>query len=167
MSDATSQIQAAYNALEDRILLNIKTHNDQLYSAWITRRYMSLLIPALQGQHPQTGETLFGGRKLNMAAAAKHEMADNDFESDFVPPEDPHYPLGQTPILLTRITFKGLDSDNPQLNLEPEEGLGIALPFQPQLMNILWKVFSQALNSAEWQLDLKAILQLPSTGSLQ
>lgn len=166
MSDAIAQIQAAYNALEDRILLKIKTHNDQLYAAWITRRYMALLIPALQGQHPQSGEPLFGGRKLKMAAESQNAPSAGDFESDFNAPENPHYPLGETPILLTRITFKGLDGDQPTLNLEPEEGAGIALPFQPPLMNILWQVFSQALSSAEWQLDLKAILQLPGS-SLQ
>ncbi|WP_028485629.1 hypothetical protein [Thiomicrorhabdus chilensis] len=169
MSDAISQIQASYDAIEDRILLKIKTHNQRVYSAWITRRYLRLLIPALQGQHPQTGETLFPPQQTlaNQTETAEDDLDLNDFDTLYEEPESPEYPLGEEPVLLTRIAFKEMDSDHPQLNLDPEEGPGIGLPFQPDVLGILLKIFGQALHSANWQLDLEPILQLPRESRLQ
>ena len=129
---------------------------------------MRLLIPALQGQHPQTGEALFSSEQ-SIANQMRSEAAqvEGDFDTGYQEPEAPEFPLGQEPILLTRITFKELGSDHPELNLEPESGPGIGLPFQPDVLGILLKIFSQALNSANWQLDLEPILQLPKDSRLQ
>lgn len=168
MSDAISQIQASYDAIEDRILLKIKTHNQRVYSAWITRRYLRLLIPALQGQHPQTGKALFASQPtLTNQNDSDEGLLTGDFDTLYEEPESPEFPLGEEPVLLTRIAFKEMDSDHPQLNLDPEEGPGIGLPFQPDVLGILLKIFSQALHSANWQLDLDPILQLPRESRLQ
>ena len=48
---AVRQIQAQYNATEDRIMLRIGTkdaENVEVPGIWITRRYLSLLCKALQ-----------------------------------------------------------------------------------------------------------------------
>ncbi|MDG6778700.1 hypothetical protein QCB44_08290 [Thiomicrorhabdus sp. zzn3] len=166
MSDVISQIQASYQTIEDRILLKIKTHNEQVYSAWITRRYLTLLIPALQGQHPQTGETLFSNEQTTETPTQETPL-DSDFGQNYQESEQADYPLGKEPILLSKITFKGLGSDFPQLNLEPESGPGIGLPLQPQILSILLKIFSHALQAADWQLELEPILQLPPQTRLQ
>jgi hypothetical protein len=48
MSEATQQLQAKFDALEDRILLRIRTPKNQLLEAWITRRFLKeVLIKSL------------------------------------------------------------------------------------------------------------------------
>ncbi|WP_127471684.1 hypothetical protein [Thiomicrorhabdus aquaedulcis] len=168
MTDQIHQIQASYQPLEDRILLNIKTLNQHVYCAWITRRYLQLLLPALHGHHPTSHEPLFDQKKA-MLNQLKNEASQlsNGFNQPYQAPEQAIYPLGETPILLAKITFKALDTPAPFVHLEPHSGQGISLPFQPELLGALLKVFGQAMEAADWQLDLNPIMQLPKQMRLQ
>lgn len=168
MTDQIHQIQASYQPLEDRILLNIKTLNQQVYAAWVTRRYLQLLLPALHGHHPTSHEPLFD-QKQSLVNQLKNESSQlsNAFNKPYEPPEHAEYPLGETPILLAKITFKALNSADPLVLLEPHSGSGIALPFQAELLGALLTIFGQALEAADWQLDVKPIMQLPQQMRLQ
>lgn len=164
MGDTVSQIQASYHAAEDRILLNIKTLNEQVYLAWITRRFMKLLIPVLHGQHPTSGKALFDDKTSQVQQAQKEQtQLKGDYETAYKKPENPHYPLGEEPILLAKMTFKNIYSEKGSLVLEPEKGQGIVLPYHPDLLGPLIKIFAQALASAEWELelDLDPIMSVP------
>lgn len=168
MSDTISQIQASYNPTEDRILLNIKTLNEQIYLAWITRRFMKLLIPALHGQHPTTGDNLFDEKTSHIQQAEKEKVQmKGDYETGYQDPENPEYPLGDQPILLAKLTFKDIYSEGGSLILEPESGQGIVLPYHPDMLGPLIKIFSQALKTSEWALELDPILEVPEKASLQ
>lgn len=168
MSDQIKQIQATYQPIEDRILFQLHTQQQQCMQAWITRRYLKLLIPALQGQHPQTGETIVqhqhpAERQLRQEKA----QLEGDFEKPYEEPENLEHPLGDTPILLAKMTFRNLDGPEPQLALEPDEGAGIQLGYNPELMGVLLKVLSKALTKADWSLDLEPILDMPDNFTLQ
>lgn len=168
MPNQIKQIQASYHPLEDRILFKLHTDGQQKIHAWMTRRYIKLLIPILQGQHPKTGEPMLQDSQqvIEQMAQDKAQM-DSDFESEYVEPESAETPLGETPILLAKITFKGLTTDNPQLLLEPEQGSGISLSYNAQLTGTLIKLFSFALKKADWSLELTPILELPENTTLQ
>ncbi|GAB6069084.1 hypothetical protein JCM30760_01810 [Thiomicrorhabdus hydrogeniphila] len=168
MSDKINQIQATYFPAEDRILLKIKTLNEQVYLAWITRRFMNILIPVLHGQHPTTGKTLFDDKasQVQQMETEKTQLI-GDFQSEYQTPEDPKYPLGETPILLAKIAFKEMYTGNAQLALEPEKGQGIILPYHADLLGPLIKIFSQALDAADWTLDIDPILEVPKETRLQ
>lgn len=168
MSDKINQIQASYHPSEDRILLKIKTLNEQVYLAWITRRFMKILIPVLHGQHPTTGKNLFDEKKTQVQQLEKEKkQLTGDYESDYLPPENPQYPLGETPILLAKITFKDIYSDHAQLSFEPEVGQGVILPYHADLIGPLIKIFAQALNASDWALELDPILEVPHETRLQ
>lgn len=168
MSDTVSQIQASYHATEDRILLNIKTLNEQIYLAWITRRFLKLLIPVLHGQHPTTGKALFDEKTSHIQQAQREKThLSGDYESAYIKPENPIYPLGETPILLAKITFKDIQSGKGSLALEPDKGQGILLPYHPDILGPLIKIFAKALESADWDLNLDPILSVPEQTSLQ
>ncbi len=168
MSETVSQIQASYNPTEDRILLNIKSLNDHVYLAWITRRFLKLLIPALHGRHPTTGDALFDSKTSQIQQAEKEQnQLLGDFESEFKSPEEPLYPLGEQPILLAKMTFKDIYSDKGFLILEPEEGQGIVLPYHPSLLGPLIKIVSEALKPSDWNLDLDPIMEMPEKSLLQ
>lgn len=173
MQHQISQIQATYNTLEDRIRLTIKTVDDQVYLAWITRRFASILLPILHGQHPISGESFFvdseGVDALNKETQNQSmgNQAELDTKTPFEAPTDPHYPLGSTPILLTELSFKGFEEDVQYVVLSPEEGPGIQLPFSPEMLSALLKIITQALNIANWQLNDNFILQSPQQSRLQ
>lgn len=168
MTDQIKQLQARYDPLEDRILFKLHTENQQRLQAWITRRYLRLLLPTLQGQHPQTGQSILPQKSLAMhQAASEKSQIEADYETRYQEPEQIHNPLGEAPILLTKLTLKGLETATPHLVLEPEVGLGIQMGYQAELMGSLVKIFYQAIEAADWQLNLDPLLSSPETMTLQ
>lgn len=163
MSSQIKQIQAHYLPVEDRILLKIHTDEQQVFHAWLTRRYLKLLLPVLQGQHPQTGEAI---SNTNRNPAEDNSSEEPQFDQPYQPPESADFPLGEAPILLSRMTFKGFDTDFAELILEPEEGPGISLSYQPKFITALLTIIQQTIESADWQFD-SFIHQSPESGVLQ
>lgn len=168
MSDQIKQIQASYHPIEDRILFRLHTQQRQCLQAWITRRFLNLLIPALQGQHPQTGEAIVGNtHPAEHALRQEKAQLEGDFEQHYEAPDEMEYPLGETPILLSKMTFRNLNSAEAQLVLEPEEGAGIQLNYNPELTGVLLKILAKALNKADWRLALDPLMELPENMTLQ
>ena len=163
MTDAISKVQATYEALEDRIKLNITTLNHQVYSAWITRRYLKLLIPALQGKHPRTKKRLLSDESLSLMHLQETDDDDQSaiFESYQIP-EDAEFPLGKVPIILAKISFKALDTREPMIELNPEEGSGFAIPYEAHVLKLLLNVLEHALQRAAWDLERDESLALPA-----
>lgn len=161
MSETIKQIQASFNPTEDRLLLKLHTGNQKI-QAWITRRYLKLLIPALQGQHPKTGKPLFSPKQQALVEMSQQATPSSAaFEAPYEEPEQADMPLGDHPILLAKLTFKDLESDSPELVLEPEVGVGIGLSFKPAMVSALTKIIGQAVQSAEWDLDVNPAMSLP------
>lgn len=172
MSHKINQIQASYNDSEDRILLKIKTLNEQVYLAWLTRRFVSLLLPLLHGKHPTTGDALFDEKTTMTHQAEKQQtQLDGDFGTTYESPENAEYPLGELPILLAKMTFNTQNpaqpDEPPQLILEPEQGAGIVLPFNPELMGAMLKILAQVIDQADWALQVAPIIEMPAELRLQ
>ena len=167
MTDAISQVQAAYEPLEDRILLNITTHDKQIYSVWVTRRYLKLLIPALQGKHPRTLQPLMSGKTLEPANSEQPKTKTQSavFEA-YKTPSHGQYPLGEVPIILAKISFKALETNHPMIELNPEKGAGFAIPYDASILELVLKVLEQALQRAAWDLEHDSTLELPEPQSL-
>lgn len=171
MSDQIKQIQASYHPVEDRILFKLHTKEKQTINAWITRRYLKLLLPLLQGQHPETGKTFL--KEEQMKKAFVHDdMAVIDIEqmsessSSSATAEPPEFPLGENPILLAKITFKEIE-ENPMLIMEPETGSGIMLGYHPQMIKAMMAILKQAVEKAQWSMGDSFLHQLPSNTTLQ
>ncbi len=167
MTDAISQIQAVYEPLEDRILLNITTNNLHVYAVWITRRYIKLLIPALQGKHPRTGAQLLSDQQWALMHIAETDVDLRSPIFDEQPiPEEADFPLGEEPVLLAKIGFTDMDTDQPTIELNPDSGNGLALPYDAFVIKLLLKVLKQALPRANWQLEVEQSLGLPEEHQL-
>lgn len=162
MTDAISQIQAAYEPLEDRILLNITTLNQQVYSVWLTRRYLKLLIPALQGKHPRTGSVLLSDEEFGLM---HQTLTDQEFDSKvysvYTLPKEAEFPLGEEAVILAKIGFTDLNTAHPIIELNPEQGAGFTLPYEAPVLKLLLKVLKQALKRANWQLEMDDSLEQP------
>lgn len=169
MSDQIKQIQATYLPIEDRILLQLKTEQTDNLQAWITRRYIKLLLPLLQGQHPETGQSFLKDEQLEQLLSIDSDHPPKvitSFEKDFPHVDTHQYELGDQPILLSKITFKE-SLEQPMLLLEPEEGSGLMLSYQPSLIKALMGLLQQTLNKSQWSIDESFVHQLPINTTLQ
>lgn len=162
MSQAIKQLQLSYHNTEDRILLTIATPTNHVMKAWITRRYVKILLPALQGLNPETLKPMV-------------EIADNTalddlgykLDDQFNEPENPKYPLGEEPIILNSLRFVKHDKPMPRLALEPKSGSGILLNLYPPFVRALQGQLASAIYKADWQLDLDPMVGFASSHRLQ
>lgn len=167
MSDQINQIQATFNTIEDRILLKFKTLNEDIYLAWLSRRFCKLLLPVLQGRHPQTDQQLIDTpEQMERDFQQEKAQVEGDYSSPYQAPEAPNYPLGEEPILLAQITFKDLHGEHPSIRLEPNKGKGLVLPYHPELLGPLLKILNQALKKTDWDLGDELLYQMPSDNAV-
>lgn len=162
MSQAIKQLQLLYNSNEDRILLSIATPTDQVMRAWITRRYVKILVPALQGLNPQTLKPM-----VDIAQQSEAEDANYNLESEFSEPENAKFPLGNQPIILNSLRFVKKESEIARLALEPKTGSGILLNLYPPFARALQNQLAGAIIKADWQLDLDPMVGFASSHRLQ
>ena len=162
MTYPIKQIQAAYNPLEDRILLTIEMQNQHIYLSWITRRFLSLLLPTLHGQHPITGVSMFDdsnykmkGPQIKQAQKAAKKLNSSE------------HPLGQSPLLLSKISFSALKTEQAMFVLAPNTGRGIEIPFNSVVLNLLLKMLKHPLQQSDWALEHDGIYGVPSQNLLQ
>lgn len=150
------QFNASYDALQDRILLRIRTTDAAEYRFWITRRYLILLWPLLM----KMADT-FSARKSAdpMTRSALAELAHGeavgqaDFSSQYQ--DGSSFPLGQDPVLLARISLRPPTGQTQTLVLLPQQGSGINLDLDEQLVHVFARLLQQAAVVAEWALKLE------------
>lgn len=162
MSQAIKQLELRYNNTEDRILLTIATPTHHVMKAWITRRYVKILVPALQGLNPETLKPM-----VEMPDKTEHEDHDYNLDDEFNEPDNPHYPLGKEPIVLSSLRFMKQDAPMPRLALEPKSGSGIMLNLYPPFVRALQNQLANAILKADWQLDLDPMVGFASSHRLQ
>jgi hypothetical protein len=152
------QLNAAYDAVQDRILLRASTSKGQEFRFWITRRFMGLLWQAI-GRIADN----FAAQKAPadpMIRAALAELAQEkalqaaDFNSRYE--AGTQLPLGEAPLLLARIEIQAAPGGRQILRLLPERGQGIDLGLDENLTHILASLLRQAAIAGEWELDLGA-----------
>jgi len=162
MTYPIKQIQAAYTPQEDRILLTIEMQNQHIYLGWITRRFLTLLLPTLHGQHPITGvnmfdETCYKLKKPQIKQSQHSAKAQNT----------PKYPLGASPLLFSTIRFGDLKTEQAMFVLAPNTGTGIELPFNSVILNLFLKALKEPLEQSDWALEHQGIYGVPSNNLLQ
>jgi hypothetical protein len=150
-----AQIQINHLPVEDRMLLRMATSEGQEYRLWLTRRYVKLLGPILKeiaAGHPivQAQQDLAARETI---AAFEHERAmhGQDFTTPFHEQERA-LPLGDAPILLSRIEVRDLPDGLKMLRMHPELGLGIDLTLDYRLLHALIAVLDAGLGRSEWDL---------------
>ena len=166
MNQTLDQIQVDFVPNEDRLLLKLRAGHS-LYRAWLTRRFLKLWVPILQGVHPQTGE------RFAEAPALPPEQADAIAPQKEAPLEERaetfDHPLGETPILAVEISYNAPQEDAAaSMVIKPAQGPGIVLPYQPALNLSLLKLLRQSARQADWELDaLFHETAAPASGRLQ
>ncbi|MCP4880933.1 MAG: hypothetical protein GY905_10350, partial [Gammaproteobacteria bacterium] len=112
-----SQLNIQYDAIEDRLQLNVLSTDDAETRIWLTRRYVRLLLKELQQIR---GDSLSekqlwrqdqanvgsGQASTSEDANVSGTNADVRFDDVYMATDDTHLPLGEEPILVARIGLR-------------------------------------------------------------
>ena len=151
-----NQIQIRYTPIEDRIVLRMNTEDSSEFRFWITRRYAKILAGSLL-KLLQSSEDIQEHKEEQVQKAVmsfQHEEAISkaDFAKNFQA-QPKSMPLGNVPILLSKLTVKQTADGNPMLCMYPEQGQGIDLALQQQLLHSISKLFADALQASDWDVN--------------
>ncbi|MBE0622891.1 MAG: hypothetical protein IH605_20055 [Burkholderiales bacterium] len=155
------QLKLDFIPEQDRLLLRVSTDNQLEMRLWLTRRALRLLWPQLVNilrsspeialqSNPQARDALVG---IQHERALRQANFANPFEE--VPRE---LPLGPEPILVARIQTNKDEHGNLVLGLLPQDGQGINLTLDNNLLHSLCKLLQNAAAKSDWDI----VLELPT-----
>jgi hypothetical protein len=149
------QLNATHDQEQDRILLRLNTTDGSEVRFWITRRFMLLLRQTFgtiadRFAATHTGATVPAATLSAYSEYSREQTVKNsDFQTEYQPGE--LFPLGEIPILLTRISIRvAATGTNQILSLHPTQGQGIDLNLDENLTHALSQVIESAAIKAEW-----------------
>ena len=156
------QLQASYQADQDRILLRLNTHSGEEMRIWLTRRMLKGMLGHVQrlADHLQRQRTTTASDE----EAASVATFDNDFDTPFDYNADTALPLGETPLLTTalQVTPEGDNSLKVRFDeimdgsTEPRRSMEIKLG--PELLVGFVQVLDAVLKVADWGFALESPL---------
>lgn len=167
-SPTLRQINATIDAEQDRILLRLNTSDGAEVRFWITRRFMLLLRDTLN-KMTERFSAIHTGAAVPVATlnaysdySREQTVKNSDFETAYQAGE--HFPLGETPILLSRISVRPAPTGTNQiLSLHPTQGQGIDLNLDENLAHALGQVLKAAVSTAEWGISrTETLLSAPA-----
>lgn len=150
------QINLAYVPAEDRVLMRINTDDRSELGFWLTRRVFIELNSALSRAQSQMAGSIHSdvGDTSKLQAMQQFEQATlaaaGNFSSDFTP-EAASYPLGKTPVLVTKVGIKveaGLISGAFELATDQT----ITINFDLKLAAGFSKLLGDLVKSCQWDI---------------
>lgn len=158
MAAPLNQLQLSYSPEQDRILLTLSTKDRAEYRIWITRRTLKGLWNLLG----ELKKLLLKQGMPSMDARGATERIHKDTPQPLASKYGTNiakHPLGDTPLLLNKITARPLQNGLINLKLESLEGVAIDFAADDGLLNALSQMLNQTATKAEWDLPLKDIHQ--------
>lgn len=152
------QFNLQFNPEEDRVLFRLNTVSGESFRFFLTRRFVKLLWSVL-------GKLLRADFERRQPEQARHSadilafeqaktLQNADFSQSYQEPAvETRFPLGEEPILLSRIQVKQTDVA-PVLCLSPTRGQGIEIPAHFRFLHTFRKMIRDVVTRAEWDLSL-------------
>jgi hypothetical protein len=150
------QMQMSFVPQQDRLLFRLNTTDHAEFRFWLTRRYVKLfwmaLLQQLEASQPYQNPDIRA-----TVAAFQHQqvIANTDFKTAYQEPENKHFPLGEEPILATRLQFKRTDQGTQMLCVHPDQGQGLEISVDNCLMHSICSLLSKCLKTTDWNLDFE------------
>ena len=152
------QLKVEFDAEQDRLLMRVSTASSEEAMLWLTRRCVlrlwELLIGFVQSKpdivaraaDPATQRTLI---------EFEHEKALSQatFSKPYEETQRVH-PLGDAPLLVSRLQRRPTDDGRLVLGLLPAQGQGIFLTLDTTLLHGLMELLQRAVDKAEWGFTL-------------
>ncbi|MCO4829791.1 MAG: hypothetical protein KC524_02775 [Gammaproteobacteria bacterium] len=150
------QIQAKYDAEEDRLLLRVGTDEAQAHGILLTRRYLQLLLKAL-GQYaaadPDVGTLASASDRQDVQDYKERQALDRaNFETPFAAASDPEVSAPQAYQLAYKLTYR-IKEDQLHVSLLPKAGEGLNLTFNHEIAVSITAILHSAASKADWRIQ--------------
>ncbi|MBN1103948.1 MAG: hypothetical protein JXL84_11090 [Deltaproteobacteria bacterium] len=158
MTQKIHQMQLAFVPLEDRLLFRVRTTDQNELRFWLTRRYVKLLWQVLR---QMLGETQAGPaadpRAKEAMLSFQHEEAltKMDFATPYKEGSEVRRPLGDKPVLVSRIQVKAGPGNTRVLCMHPEQGQGVEIVLDSVWLHSLCKILVGAVKKSDWDLEIR------------
>lgn len=160
---AIHQIQLRYDPAADRLLLQLRSSEAEIYAAWLTRRMVSRVLPPFRQAVLQAGVACAAPRALPVPearqmleqAALQRPLPGAEFGQPFKA-DDGSYPLGTEPLLPDAADLRPGADGQITLALRETRGRRIDLLLTADLSTALLRLIDGALKTADWGLDVVA-----------
>jgi len=154
------QIQLRYEATADRLLLQVRSTQAEIYAAWLTRRLVSRLLPpfrqAVTASSLQTvaphALPVPEARQMLEQAALQRPLPGTQFNQPFQADEQCRHPLGTEPLLADAGELRQGPGAELHLVLQETRGRQIDLGLTAELAIALLRLMDGALQAADWAL---------------
>ena len=154
------QIQLRFDATADRLLLQLRSNQAELYAAWLTRRMVAVLLPPFRRAVLQTGVQAVTPHALDVPearqmleqAALQRTLPGTQFNQPFLADEHSRHPLGTEPLLPDAADLKPGAGGELHLVLRETRGRQLDIGLTPELATALLRLMDSALAAADWQL---------------
>ncbi|MCB1887504.1 MAG: hypothetical protein KDH20_07845 [Rhodocyclaceae bacterium] len=145
------QIQIAYEAVPDRLLLRVSTQAGEEYLAHLTRRFVRQIWPSL-GPLARAPEAV---------PAARPSSGAGRFDKPYAPADDLVRPLGQVPLLVSEARIERDKADHLVLVLREHRARSMSLTLNDSLLQVFCAMLRAGTRAADWDLDLDAAGDAP------
>ncbi len=125
------------------------------YRFWLTRRFVKMIWPALGKalQLSPTVQTQANPLAQREVLAFEHEKAVSDADFDTPYKDSPKtLPLGDAPILLSKMQLRRDPDGAFTMSLGPESGAGIDLAINNKLLHSVTQLIANGAQLAQWEL---------------
>jgi hypothetical protein len=156
------QIQLRYDPVADRLLLSVRSHAAELYTAWLTRRMVARLDAPFRQAVARLALPRSAALPVPEAQALLEQVArerplkDAAFDRPFEGAHDATYPLGRDPLLPSEIDVRALPAGGLAVALREARGRRLELTLNDDLATALMRLLDQALKLADWSLPAAA-----------
>jgi hypothetical protein len=154
-----AQLQITIDREQDRLLLRVNGSDQSEFRTWLTRRLVKQwwpsLVQLLASKVAQDVPTANDDAR-RMVLGMRHEASVG--KADFSQPyraEATQFPLGQEPIVVSKLTMTLLPQNMYLLTLHPSQGKGVDLRLNDTLLHGLCQMLQNACKDAEWDLPLE------------
>ncbi len=166
MSNAT-QLNVSYNATEDRLLFKICTpvpEGKAEYRMWLTRRFVQLMWQGLDKsmEAESAADPFVEPTQREAVRQFKEEAAlsSADFSTPYTK-EEVVTPLGQDPVLISRMQIKQAAEGKKVLIMSGEDGPSVTLALSETMLHSVRKILADAVTKAGWGLALELLATQP------
>jgi hypothetical protein len=152
------QINLAFHPVHDRLLLRVSTTDQAEFRVWLTRRFTKglwkALMQLLEADEVVSRQADVESRKTVLAFQHEQAVSNAQFSNKYADQVQSR-PLGDAPLLVSRIAIRPVNPETSILALHTEKGRGIELAMNRQLAHSFTKLLAENVARAEWDLDLE------------
>ena len=159
------QLQLAFDAAEDRLLLRLSTTAGEEFRVFLTRRFVKVLWPHLL-RSLESGVVAKApvAEARREVLAFEHEKAvrETDFSRPFAEPAaatPQRFPLGERPFVAIHGQLRVETPGAYKMVLNPGEGRGVEIGLDERLLHSFCQLLESAARAAEWDLAFFPPLQ--------